>query len=110
MNDKEPQAKIKPEILLKKFCVESIKDLFLGENSLCSLSLDLVEQMKHVMLYTRIRVIEALFTLIKSAISEIIEYNADHPDFQLTQETIEKYLRKWVILSIIWALGGSLGL
>jgi len=39
--------------------------------------------MKHVMRYTRIRVIEGLFTLIKSGITKIIEYNEDHPDFPL---------------------------
>ena len=101
---------MKPEIVIKKLCVECISNLVLGENSLCSLALDLAEQRKHVMQYTRIRVIEALFTLIKSSISKVIEYNEDHPDFPLDEDTISKYMRKWIILSIIWALGGSLGL
>jgi len=33
--------------------------------------------------YTRIRVLEAMFALIRKGISNILEYNEGHPDFPM---------------------------
>lgn len=91
-------------------CVDFIKNLFDGENSFAMVALNKAEPLKHVMVFTQIRVLEAAFALIRKGISKIIEYNDGHPDFPLEDGIIEKYMMKWTILSIVWGFVGDLKL
>lgn len=49
---------------------------------------------KHVMEYTFIRIIEAMFALIRKSISNVLEYNEAHNEFEMEQEVLNKYMRK----------------
>lgn len=49
---------------------------------------------KHVMEYTHIRIIEAMFALIRKSISNVLEYNESHQDFEMDHNTMVKYMRK----------------
>jgi dynein heavy chain 1 len=49
---------------------------------------------KHVMEYTHIRIIEAMFALIRKSISNVLEYNESHQDFEIDHNTMVKYMRK----------------
>lgn len=60
--------------------------------------------------YTRIRVLEAMFALIRKGISNILEYNESHPDFPMEDELMEKYIKKYVVHSIMWGISGSMSL
>lgn len=70
----------------------------------------MAEEMIHVMDYTRIRVIEAFFALIRKGVVNVLEYNESHPDFPLEESIIEKYMLKWSAVSLVWGIGGSLTL
>jgi dynein heavy chain 1, cytosolic len=58
--------------------------------------------------YTVIRVLEATFALIRKGISNIIDYNESHSDFPQDELTISKYIKNWVLISIMWGLAGSM--
>ena len=95
---------------LRTQCVEYIKPLFNGESSFAYTALIKAENLKHVMVFTRIRVLEAAFALVRKGISKIIDFNESHPDFQLEPEVIEKYMCKWTILAINWGFVGDMKL
>ena len=65
-------------------------------------------EFKHVMDFTVIRVLEASFALIRKGISNVIDYNESHSDFPLEELIMQKYLKKWVLISLMWGLAGSM--
>ena len=60
--------------------------------------------------FTKIRVIESMFALLKKGTENIIEYNDNHSEFPMSDEQIFTYMSKWLVISIIWGFGGSLSL
>ena len=108
----EPEKKLLKDqyFSLRERCVEVIKPLFEGENSFGLTALYKTELQKHVMVFTKIRVLEAAFALIRKAISKIIEYNESHPDFPLEDLIVEKFMTKSAILAVNWGFAGDLKL
>lgn len=49
-------------------------------------AIDFSETLQHVMEFTKIRVLEAMFALVRRGITNIIEYNENHSDFPLSSE------------------------
>ena len=74
------------------------------------------------MKFTEIRVIEAMFALIRKGVNLIVQYNEERSEFPLSESQIEgsefplsesqieAFMTKWVISSAIWGIGGSLNL
>ena len=88
---------------------DSIK-MFFEPNNLVQRALETTESMPHVMEFSRIRVIESMFALLRKGTTNIIEYNDNHSEFPMNDDQIFSYMSKWLIVSIIWGLGGSLSL
>jgi dynein heavy chain 1 len=47
--------------------------------------LDYAAGLPHIMDFTRIRVLESTFALIRKAVTNVIDYNEQHPDFNLSE-------------------------
>lgn len=62
---------------------------------------------KHIMAFTEIRALNTLFTLLRKACRNILEYNVQHSDFPLNEDQVEAYLGKKVFLSAVWAFTGD---
>lgn len=60
--------------------------------------------------FTRIRVLESTFALIRRSISNILEYNDQHSEVPLEEEQIRSYMEKMALISIMWGVAGSLNL
>jgi dynein heavy chain 1 len=64
----------------------------------------------HVMEFTRIRVLESTFALIRKGITNVIDYQESHQDLPLSDDQIEAFIQKHVIFATIWGIGGSMNL
>ena len=84
--------------------------IFFEPNNLVQLALEDVQKYNHVMEFTKIRVIESMFALLRKGTENIIEYNDNHSEFPMSDEQIFTYMSKWLVISIIWGFGGSLNL
>lgn len=73
-------------------------------------TLDYAASLPHIMDFTRIRVLESTFALIRKAISNVIDYNESHPDFELNENQTQAYMKKFVIFASLWGIGGSMNL
>lgn len=93
-------------------CVEAIIPLYIGDYAWIAQAV--LESAncgtKHVMEYTYIRIIEAMFALIRKSISNVLEYNESHSDFELEFDILVKYMRKQTVLAVMWGFSGSLKL
>ena len=56
---------------------------------------------------TEIRVIEALFTLLRKGIENVYEYNKQYPDFPLDEDIVKSYMIKWTLMCLNWAFVGD---
>ena len=97
---------------IRKQCVAAIRHLFEGDDDDCfaTRSLELASTMTHVMEFTSMRCLEALFALIRRGIDNVIEYNENHADFPLEVAQIENFMKKWTLFSTVWGIGGSMNL
>ena len=95
---------------LRKKCVDAIRPMFDEDMSFMTKVLDYAATLPHVMEFTRIRVLESTFALIRKAISNVIEFNEARQDFNLTDVQIETFMQKYVIFAAQWGIGGSMNL
>ncbi|KAJ3176317.1 hypothetical protein HDU87_005359 [Geranomyces variabilis] len=70
-------------------------------------AMEAAEKMEHIMDFTKIRALTALFTLLNNAVRNILEYNSSHVDFPMTVPAIETFLSKRILLAIIWSFTGD---
>jgi len=93
----------------REVCVEKMKRLFMKDGFITQ-CLEYAARQNHIMKFTEIRVIEAMFALIRKGVNLVIMYNDERPEFPLNDNQIEAFITKWVISSAIWGIGGSLNL
>lgn len=58
--------------------------------------------------FTKIRVLESTFSLLRKFISQCIEYGDLHSDVPMSAKQIEKIITKALVFSICWGCGGSM--
>ena len=59
------------------------------------------------MRYSHIRVLEAMFTLIRRGVEKVVDYNTQNPDMQLDNNVITQYMRKWCLIAMVWSFVGD---
>ena len=98
---------------IRKQCVAAIKPQFEGaEDDYCFVSraLEYAERAPHIMEFTKIRVLEAFFALLRKGIENILVYNEERGDFPLESGQIENFMKKWCLFAAVWGIGGSMNL
>ena len=93
----------------REVCVESITKLFI-EDGFISQCLEYSKGQDHVMEFTDIRALEAMFALIRKGVSTVVEFNEERSEFPLSDDQIDSFMCKFVIYAAIWGIGGSLDL
>jgi dynein heavy chain 1 len=84
---------------------------FLAEDGLVDKCLAWVASRdSHIMDLIRLRVIEAMFSLVNKGVVNIIEYNQNHADFALPADVADRYVANRLCYSIMWGFGGSMPL
>ncbi|KAH9486661.1 Cytoplasmic dynein 1 heavy chain 1 [Psilocybe cubensis] len=87
--------------------IASMLERYFAEGDLVSTALTFAESIEHIMDFTITRALNTLFSLINKTVRNVIEYNIQHSDFPLTQERVEQYVTKRLLVSIIWAFSGD---
>ncbi|KAJ5558498.1 hypothetical protein N7461_002470 [Penicillium sp. DV-2018c] len=87
--------------------VASILKQFLEVDDLVLKALEEAKKYNHIMEFTDIRALNTLFSLLNKACRNVLEYNAQHPDFPLDHEQIESYMSKKLLLTLVWSLTGD---
>ncbi|KGO60550.1 Dynein heavy chain, domain-2 [Penicillium expansum] len=87
--------------------VATILKQFLEVDDLVLKALEEAKKYNHIMEFTDIRALNTLFSLLNKACRNVLEYNAQHPDFPLDPEQIESYMSKKLLLTLVWSLTGD---
>lgn len=79
----------------------------LNADGLASKSLEFAVSLEHIMDFTRLRALGSLFSMLNQAVRNILSYNHNHIDFQMSSEQMEKYISKCLIQAIVWSYTGD---
>lgn len=87
--------------------VAGLLDNYLNTEDFIGEALNMAAGFNHIMEFTVARVLNTLFSLLNKTVRDIVEYNAQHPDFCLEEEKVEDYVAKKLLLAVVWALTGD---
>lgn len=60
--------------------------------------------------FTVIRVLEAMFALIRKGLGNVLDYNEQHYDLLMDSDHLQNYMSKWVLFCLMWGVAGSMNL
>ncbi|TXT09077.1 hypothetical protein VHUM_02551 [Vanrija humicola] len=87
--------------------IASILKPHFGPDGVVRVALDFAEKSEHIMDFTATRALNTLFSLLKATIRHVIEYNVRHSDFPLTADKVETYVKRRLLLNVIWSFVGD---
>ncbi|ODQ54001.1 hypothetical protein SAICODRAFT_70683 [Saitoella complicata NRRL Y-17804] len=70
-------------------------------------ALEHARSLAHIMDFTTARALSTLFSLMNKACRDVLVYNAQHPDFPLEEEPMERFLSKKLMLNLVWSFSGD---
>ncbi|KAI1728166.1 dynein heavy chain and region d6 of dynein motor domain-containing protein [Ditylenchus destructor] len=66
-----------------------------------------LKNVEHVMEPSKQRFISTFFSMTNFSVKQILEYSASHSDFPLSNEQIENYITRTMLVNIIWSFSGD---
>ncbi|KAJ3090057.1 hypothetical protein HK102_004799, partial [Quaeritorhiza haematococci] len=93
--------------LLTQRQIADICETYFAEDGLVRKTLDYAHSLDHIMDFTRMRVMTTLFSLINKTVRNVLEYNANHEDFPMGADHLDRYVSRRLILSIVWSFTGD---
>lgn len=65
-------------------------------------------KMPHIMTFTKIRVLESVFSLLRKCVTQLVEYSDLH--YGLDTAKVEKFISKALLFALCWGCGGAMPL
>ncbi|KAL3939676.1 MAG: hypothetical protein SGBAC_005637 [Bacillariaceae sp.] len=89
--------------------LDSIRPLVLSDSapSVVLDALDFAMGTDHVMEASRERLLNTFRALLIQGIGLAIAYDENHPDFPMAGDHMEKFAKRWLLHSLMWAFAGS---
>jgi dynein heavy chain 1 len=78
-----------------------------SNTSLVSLALQYSKQQKHIMAPSTGRLLSTLYSLVLRGLTQVLEYNDVNSSFPMADSQLESFAIKWLLVSLLWAFGGS---
>jgi dynein heavy chain 1 len=75
-------------------------------DGLVTKALDFATKFEHIMDFTRLRALGSLFSMTNQCVRNVLLYNQQH-DFRLSDELVEKYVTKSLLLAVLWSFSGD---
>ncbi|KAH8120470.1 dynein heavy chain protein 1 [Phellopilus nigrolimitatus] len=100
------ESSVSPNLITQKE-IATILERYFADGDVISSALQYAESIDHIMDFTNTRALNTLFSLINKTVRNVIEYNIQHSDFPLSNDKIEQYVTKRLLVNIIWAFSGD---
>ncbi|KAI5123747.1 hypothetical protein M0805_000339 [Coniferiporia weirii] len=100
------ESSVSPNLLTQKE-IASILEQYFADGDIISSALQYAESIEHIMDFTITRALNTLFSLINKTARNVIEYNIQHSDFPLSNDKVEQYVTKRLLVNLIWAFSGD---
>lgn len=106
------EANLALGVLTQRMVADAVAPYFIDEvagegQSLIEKSLQFAASKWHIMDFTAGRALSTLFSLINKTVRNIMDYDAQHPDFPLAKEIVHKYATRRLFVAIVWSFTGD---
>uniref|UniRef100_A0A0G4FLJ2 Dynein heavy chain, cytoplasmic n=1 Tax=Chromera velia CCMP2878 TaxID=1169474 RepID=A0A0G4FLJ2_9ALVE len=98
------------EMRIRAQCVDILWPRYFGHNGFVTKAVDRANEYDHIMTFTRVKVLDGLFSLVRKGVKNVVDYNESHADFPLSDDNVDRYITKFLLFAICWAMGGGLPL
>ncbi|KAJ3265095.1 hypothetical protein HDU77_006529 [Chytriomyces hyalinus] len=105
-DDEPEESEVSQALLTQRQFADLIQPHF-RENGLVERALEHAETLEHIMDFTRMRVLNTLFSLINKTVVNVLDYNSSHPDFPMANDLLERYIGKRLLLAVVWSFSGD---
>lgn len=95
-----------PQLVVQKQCAELYAP-YLAADGLVARTLEIAEGADHIMDFTSGRALGTLFSLLNKTVRNVLEYNAQHPDFPMGADHLEAYVTKRFVSALVWSFAGD---
>jgi dynein heavy chain 1 len=85
----------------------AIMEPHFATDGLVYVALEFARTHQHIMDFTTIRALNTLFSLLKTSIRNVLDYNTRHSDFPLAFDRAEAYMTRRLLLNVIWSFVGD---
>ncbi|KAI8619674.1 dynein heavy chain [Chytriomyces sp. MP71] len=102
----EEKAAVSTTILTQRQIADLIQIHF-REGGLVERALEHAETLEHIMDFTRMRVLNTLFSLVNKTVINVLDYNSSHPDFPMATSMLDSYVSKRLLLALVWSFSGD---
>ena len=99
------QNELSGSLLNQRFAAAALRAYFTPDG-LVTKCLEYATKFEHIMDFTRLRALGSMFTMINQSVRNVVIYNQRH-DFRLSEEIVEKYVTKSLVLAILWSFSGD---
>uniref|UniRef100_A0A1B0B0C4 Dynein heavy chain, cytoplasmic n=1 Tax=Glossina palpalis gambiensis TaxID=67801 RepID=A0A1B0B0C4_9MUSC len=103
---KDKEDEISPSLQVQRDIALYLQPFFSADGIVVR-SLEYAMEQEHIMDFTRLRALSSLFSMINQAARNILNYNAQHPDFPCSPDQLEQYIPKALIYSVLWSFAGD---
>ncbi|KAJ3049329.1 hypothetical protein HK097_009672, partial [Rhizophlyctis rosea] len=102
----EDGEEIRADLQTQRMVAEIVSPFF-AEDGIVIKALEYAEGLEHIMDFTRMRVLNTLFSLVNKTARNVIEWNSNHPDFPMSGEHLQNYVSKRLVVSLVWSFSGD---
>lgn len=99
-------SEVSPDLQVQRAVADALAPFF-EDDGLVNGALEFARNVPHIMDFTEARALSTLFSLVNKTIRNILDYNAQHPDFPLGADQIEAYSTRRLLIAIVWAFTGD---
>lgn len=95
-----------PHLRTQKIIAGILEEYF-ADGGIIESALSYAASLDHIMDFTVTRALNTLFSLLNKTARNVVEYNIQHSDFPLSNDKVEQYVVKRLLVNIIWAFSGD---
>ncbi|KAJ3071427.1 hypothetical protein HDU98_005356 [Podochytrium sp. JEL0797] len=104
--EEEEDGEVSEGVATQRRVADTIQTHF-RDSGFVERALEHAETLEHIMDFTRLRVLNTLFSLINKTVMNVLDYNSSHSDFPMAQDLLEKYVSKRLLLAVVWSFAGD---
>ncbi len=105
-NSAAAAAPLNPSLSLQRHFAQLLGPFFAADG-LVERAFEFASKQEHIMDFTRLRALSSLFSLLNQCCRNVLLYNANHPDFTIATEVLEKYVPCSLVYSVLWSFAGD---
>ncbi|CAM9594499.1 unnamed protein product [Lampetra planeri] len=87
--------------------VAAVLQPYFTSGGLVTKALEHASRLEHIMEFTRLRCLGSLFSMLHQACRNVALYNANHPDFPMPADMLERYAQRYLVYAVLWSFSGD---